>query len=73
MAQVVVPAPVWIHLFRDKRVESIEHRQMVTVWVDELSFGSIGLCLLLSWSQEYVGYAHQGHDREDFVDATVCL
>jgi len=41
--------------------------------VDELSFGSIGLCLLLSWSQEYVGYAHQGHDREDFVDATVCL
>ena len=57
--QIILPAPVGVHLLRNESIEGVQHRQVVAVRVHELPLRGVGLRRLVSGSVEDIGDGEQ--------------
>ena len=71
--QVVVPAPVLVHIVLFEHIEDVEECDMVTVLVSKFRLFSVSDLDLVFGTQENIGHVQTGDDRECLVDTGVFL
>jgi len=71
--KIVVKAPVLVHSLLLKHVKGVEKRDVISIFVSELSFHSVRDFLRILRAQEYVRYIEASDDRECLIDTVVLL